>query len=108
MRVPVLGTAMQHLPSFYRNVSYFRDRLGDSFFEKYKPLTATQLYSSRGIIEAFNLIDGRNTIADLHDAVQAGMWSEGNSVRHLLSIEELRSYIRLLQDAEVIAIKGKS
>jgi transcription initiation factor IIE alpha subunit len=65
----------------------------------------TSLYSSKGIIEAFNHIDGRKTIADIRDAVEAELWSEGYSARHSLSLEELKSYLRLLHDAQVIDMK---
>lgn len=105
--VPILNPTMTRLPSFFRNNAYFGDKLGDSFIEKYKPLTITQLYSSKGIIETFNYIDGRNTIAAIHEAVEAELWSEGYSASHMLSIEELRGYLRLLQDAGVIDIKKK-
>ncbi len=105
--IPVLSPAMRSLPSFYEKYSYFVDKLGEKFIEKYKALSLEMLFSNKSIHETFNYIDGRNTLADIYEAIQAEHWSEGYSARHSLTFEQMSDYIRLLKDTLIIDFKNK-
>jgi len=105
--VPVLSPAMRSLPSFYANYGYFRDNLGEKFIERYKALSLDTLFNNKSIHETFNYIDGRNTLADIYEAIQAERWSEGYSARQSLTFEQMSDYIRLLKDSQIIDFKNK-
>lgn len=105
--IPVYNPKMKGFPGCFRNYSYFIDILGKDFLEKYKGLSSAFWHRNKGLEMSFNLIDSKNTIADIHEAVQEELWSGDYplSPYSSLSFELLTSYFQLLKDAHVIDFK---
>jgi hypothetical protein len=69
---------------------------------KYPGVRSSFRYGNVGTYETLNHIDGHNTIADIFNAVQAELWSEGYAAYHFLTFQETVQYLRMLKDARVI------
>jgi N-glycosylase/DNA lyase len=98
--IPVLNPLIKGSPGYFSN--YFEDILGDDFLNKYPGVRSSFRYGNVGYYETLNHIDGHNTIADIFNAVQAELWSEGYAAYHFLTFQETVQYLRMLKDAQVI------
>ena len=103
--VPMLNPGIKGSPGYFEN--FFEDKLGLDFLKKYKGVRNSFRYGNVGYYEALNYIDGKNTIADIYDALQAELWSEDYSAEHVLAPEELTNYLEMLKDAGVIEFRPK-
>jgi hypothetical protein len=103
--IPVLNPNIKGSPGYFSN--YFEDLLGEDYLNKYKGVRRSYKYGNVGYYETLNYIDGKNTVADIFDAVQAELWSGGYSASHHLSFEEMSNYLRMLKDAQVINFRKK-
>lgn len=108
-KIPVYNPKMRGFPGCFRNYSYFIDILGEDFLEKYNGLSSAFRHRNKSLQMSFNLIDGKNTIADIYEAVQEELWSGDypDSPYSSLSFELLISYFQMLKDAHVIDFKNK-
>lgn len=99
---------MKGFPGCFRNYRYFEEKLGKNFFDKYKALQPLFQRRNKALQESFNYIDGRRTIADIFEAVQAELWSSGYpaSLSYYASFEEMTNYFQLLKDAGVIEFRN--
>ncbi len=103
--IPVLNPAIKGSPGYFS--SYFEEKLGEDFLDKYKGVRPDFVYGNVGYYETLNYVDGHNALEDIFGAVQAELWSEDYSIDHSLSFEETAQYINMLKDAGVLTLRRK-
>jgi hypothetical protein len=65
-------------------------------------------YGHVGYTEAYNFIDGRRSVLEIHEAVDSELWSEGYPAAHGISLREVASYMRMLEAAKVITLESRA
>ncbi len=103
--IPVQNPAIKGSPGYFSN--YFEEKLGEDFLNRYKKVRPDFNYGNVGYYETLNYVDGRNSLEDVYQAVQAELWSEDYSADHSLSFEETSEYLQMLKDAGVLDLKKK-
>lgn len=102
--VPVPSQDIKGSPGYFD--TYFEDILGPGYLNRYPKIVHYFAYGSAGYYETLNYIDGKRSIRDIYEAVQAELWSGDYSPAHSLSLEETAEYMRLLKDARVIGLRN--
>jgi hypothetical protein len=64
-------------------------------------------YGHVGYAEARNFIDGRRSIAEIHDAVAAEIWAEGYPPEQAIGLEETERYMKMLEAAGLITLEHR-
>ncbi|UCC38699.1 MAG: DUF4910 domain-containing protein [Candidatus Aminicenantes bacterium] len=98
--VPVLSPKIKGSIGYFSN--YLEDKLGEGFLTKYKGVRGSIKYGNVGYYEAMNYVDGKNTVADIYEAVHSELWSGDYSAYHYLTFEEMTNFFKMLRDADVI------
>ena len=102
--IPVLNPEIKGSIGYFSN--YLEDKLGEGFLTRYKGVRGSIKYGNVGYYEALNYIDGKNTVADIYEAIQAELWSRDYSAYHYLTFEEMTNFFRMLRDAGVITFSS--
>ncbi len=102
--VPILNPKIKGSPGYFGG--YFEGEIGEDFLKKYPGVRSRFNYGNVGYYETLNYIDGKNTISDIYEAVEAELWSGGYDEDQHLTFEETVEYIRMLKEAHVVDIPG--
>jgi aminopeptidase YwaD len=106
--IPVFNPEMKGFPGCFENYSYFTEILGEDFLSRGNGLQAAFRTRSKGLLESFNFIDGKRSLAEIYDAVQSEIWSSEYLREDSFSPELMDAYFRLLKDARVIQFREKN
>ena len=105
--IPVINSEMKTFPGCGQNYGYFNEILGQNFIDLYPGIRQAFRFGSKALKDYLNYIDGQRTIRDIHEAVQAELWSGDYKKRQYLSFDETVNFFKLLKDVNIISFKKK-
>jgi hypothetical protein len=97
--VPAPATGVHGTTAYFGD--YFMKKLGREKLASYK-LRSGFDYSLMGYAEARNFIDGKRSILEIYQAVEAELWSEGYPQAQKMTLDETARYIDMLEAAGLI------